>query len=64
MDSSHEMFCANPTCRLHVSPADPNVEGRGDWAELEDGTILGRERVEGLFYCDVCADRRRRATGE
>ena len=39
------IFCANTGCVLHVRPGDPNVRGSGNWAEFQDGTIVGRRRV-------------------
>ena len=43
------IFCANSGCLLHVRPGDSNVRGSGNWAQLDDGTILG--------LCDRCAER-------
>lgn len=51
-----EKFCANPRCVLHVAPTDPNVEGRGDWAELPNGQMFARVRVADRFLCHVCAE--------
>jgi hypothetical protein len=51
------IFCANSGCLLHVRPGDSNVRGSGNWAQLEDGTILGRRRVESTMLCDRCAKR-------
>jgi hypothetical protein len=49
------IFCANATCILHVRPGDPNVQGSGNWAQLADGTIVGRRRVDAIMLCDRCA---------
>jgi hypothetical protein len=51
------VFCANSGCVLHVSPGDVNVEGSGNWAELADGVIIGRQQVEAVMLCDRCAAR-------
>jgi hypothetical protein len=51
------IFCANSGCLLHVRPGDSNVRGSGNWAQLDDGTILGRRRVEATMLCDRCAER-------
>jgi hypothetical protein len=51
------IFCANTGCVLHVRPGDPNVHGSGNWAQFEDGTIIGRRRVESIMLCDRCAGR-------
>jgi hypothetical protein len=51
------IFCANTGCVLHVRPGDPNVRGSGNWAQFEDGTIIGRRRVESTMLCDRCAAR-------
>jgi hypothetical protein len=51
------IFCANTGCVLHVRPGDPNVHGSGNWAQFEDGTIIGRRRVESTMLCDQCAGR-------
>lgn len=48
-------FCANADCVLHVRPGDANVRGSGNWAQLADGTILGRRRVDTTMLCDRCA---------
>ncbi len=50
-------FCANTDCVLHVKPRDINVKGCGNWAELADDIIVGRQRVEGIMLCDRCAVR-------
>lgn len=50
-------FCANIGCNLHVRPGDPNVHGSGNWARFEDGTLLGRRRVDSTMLCDRCANR-------
>ena len=51
------IFCANTGCVLHVRPGDPNVRGSGNWAQFEDGTIIGRRRVESTMLCDRCGAR-------
>lgn len=50
-------FCANSECVLHVRPGDVNVKGNGNWAELADDIIVGRQRLEGIMLCDRCAAR-------
>jgi hypothetical protein len=50
-------FCANSACVLHVRSGDVNVKGNGNWAELADDIIVGRQRVEGIMLCDRCAAR-------
>ena len=52
---SDSVFCANSVCILHVRPGDPNVRGRGNWAALEGGLIVGRQRIDGDMFCDGCA---------
>jgi hypothetical protein len=32
-----------------------NVRGSGNWAELADGIIVGRQRVDAVMLCDWCA---------
>ena len=49
------VFCANAGCVLHVRPGDRNVRGSGNWAELADGIIVGRRRVDAVMLCDWCA---------
>jgi hypothetical protein len=51
------IFCANPTCVLHVRPGDGKVQGSGNWAQLADGIIVGRRRVDAVMLCDRCAAR-------
>jgi hypothetical protein len=51
------VFCANTGCVLHVSAGDPAVRGWGNWAQLADGTFIGRQRVEATMLCDTCARR-------
>jgi hypothetical protein len=51
------IFCANPRCVLHVRPGDVNVHGSGNWAQLADGIIVGRRRVDAMMLCDQCAAR-------
>jgi hypothetical protein len=31
------------------------VRGSGNWAELADGIIVGRRRVDAVMLCDWCA---------
>jgi hypothetical protein len=50
-------FCANPNCRLHVSPGDANVHGFGHWAVSAEGIITGRRQVGSLVLCDISAAR-------
>ena len=44
-----QTFCSNKECELNVSPASPNVQGRGNWASRRDGRgrpiALRRENV-------------------
>jgi hypothetical protein len=47
-------FCSNPDCLLHVRSGDAGVIGSGNWAELPDGTIIGRGIYYGLYLCDPC----------
>jgi hypothetical protein len=49
-----EPFCCNPDCILYVRPGDPEVIGSGNWAQLADGTIIGRGIYHGLYLCDSC----------
>jgi hypothetical protein len=36
---------------------DVNVKGSGNWAELANDIIIGRQRVEGIMLCDRCVAR-------
>lgn len=47
-------FCSNPDCELHVRAGMPGVIGRGSWAQLKDGRIIGRNTYCGVFLCDRC----------
>jgi hypothetical protein len=47
-------FCANPDCELHVWANTPGVMGRGNWARMRDGRIIGRSTYGGVFLCDAC----------
>jgi hypothetical protein len=47
-------FCSNPDCILHIRSGDAGVIGSGNWAELADGTIIGRGIYYGLYLCDSC----------
>ncbi len=47
-------FCSNPDCILYVRSGDAGVIGSGNWAELADGTIIGRGIYYGLYLCDSC----------
>ena len=51
------IFCANTGCVLHVRPGDENVHGTGNWAQLADGIVVGRRRVDTIMLCDRCAVR-------
>jgi len=51
------IFCANPRCVLNVRPGDANVHGSENWAQLTDGIIVGRRRVDAVMLCDRCAAR-------
>jgi hypothetical protein len=55
LNESDSVFCANPSCVLHVRPGDANVRGRGNWADVGDGIIIGRQRVADVMVCDRCA---------
>jgi hypothetical protein len=57
---SDSFFCANADCVLHVRPGDKNVHGSGNWAQLAEGIIVGRRRVETVTLCDRCAAKVRR----
>ncbi len=62
----YPFFCANPTCELHVRFGAPEVHGRGNWAEMPDGRLIGRSLHGDVFLCDGCgrqfpADARNRA---
>lgn len=57
MRENDSTFCANTGCVLHVRPGDVNVKGNGNWAELTDDFIVGRQRVGGIMLCDRCAAR-------
>jgi len=48
-------FCANPDCILHVLETSENVEGHGNWAEI-DGVLYDRHPVTpgGPSYCGRC----------
>jgi hypothetical protein len=48
------IFCSNPDCELHVRAGMPGVAGRGSWAQLQDGRIIGRQIYCGVFLCDGC----------
>ena len=50
-------FCANPDCMLYIRPGDGNVQGSGNWAEVADGIVVGRRRVDAIILCDRCAAR-------
>jgi hypothetical protein len=56
-------FCANAGCVLHVRPGDANVHGSGNWAQLADGIIVGRRRVDTATLCDRCAVKAIRGEG-
>ena len=47
-------FCSNPDCVLHIRSGDAGIIGSGNWAELADGTIIGRGIYYGLYLCDSC----------
>jgi hypothetical protein len=49
-DVGDTYFCSLPECELHVI-----IEGDGEWAELDNGCIVGRTRVDGRRVCDRCA---------
>ena len=51
------VFCANPRCVLHVRAGDANVEGVGNWAQVANGLIIGRQQVGTIMLCDQCAAR-------
>ncbi len=55
LTDSDSFFCANAGCVLHVRPGDANVRGSGNWAQLADGIMVGRRRVETVTLCDRCA---------
>lgn len=49
------VFCENAECVLHVFEGSTNVEGHGNWAEI-DGIIFDRHPVKagGPSYCGRC----------
>ena len=49
-------FCGNPDCVLYVRAGDPGVVGSGNWAQLSDGRIVGRNLRGGVYLCDTCAE--------
>jgi hypothetical protein len=53
-DLRGEPFCCNPDCVLHVRSGDAGVQGTGNWAQLPDGTLIGRGVYHGLYLCDPC----------
>jgi hypothetical protein len=57
LNESDSVFCANPSCALHVRPGDANVRGRGNWADMGDGIIIGRQKMADVMLCDRCAAR-------
>lgn len=48
-------FCANDKCVLHVFETSENVQGHGNWAEI-DGVIYDRHPIKpgGPSYCGRC----------
>lgn len=52
----NDVFCSNPRCVLHVSPSDDRVEGRGEWATLQNGHTFARSRIGDHYFCHVCAE--------
>jgi len=54
----YPFFCANPTCELHVRFGAPGVRGRGNWAQMPDGRLLGRSLHGDEFLCDACGRQR------
>lgn len=49
-------FCANSGCPLHVRPGEPGVLGVGNWIQLANGIVLGRQLDRGRLVCDACAN--------
>ncbi len=47
-------FCGNPDCVLHVRAGMAGVMGHGNWAQLQNGQLIGRSLYCGLFLCDEC----------
>lgn len=47
-------FCSNPDCELYLRADDPGVKGSGNWAQLPDGRIVGRNVTGGVYLCDRC----------
>ncbi len=45
-------FCSQAACDLHVIV---DAAGEGEWAELDNGCIVGRIRINGRMVCDRCA---------
>jgi hypothetical protein len=40
-----------------VRAGDANVEGVGNWAQVANGLIIGRQQVGTIMLCDQCAAR-------
>jgi hypothetical protein len=53
----YPFFCANSACELHVQFGSPGVRGRGNWAEMPDGRVVGRSLHGDGFLCDLCMRR-------
>lgn len=49
-----QYFCTNPQCALHVRAGDEGVQGAGNWAQLDNGCIIGRGRYGSRMLCDLC----------
>jgi hypothetical protein len=47
-------FCSNPDCELYMRAGDPVVIGSGNWAELPDGRVVGRNIYSGVYLGDSC----------
>jgi hypothetical protein len=40
---------------LHERYATPGMQDEGNWAQLEDGILIGRHTIDDLYLCDGCA---------
>lgn len=52
---ANDVFCANPSCVLHVRAGDAGVSGSGQWAVI-DGITYDRHPLTpgGPCYCSKC----------
>lgn len=52
------IFCSNPRCLLHIRCNTAGVVGRGNWAVLPGGLVIGRGIYDGRMLCDACGSGR------